>query len=319
MIGGGSKGGSMEKKSPFMQKRVMIVAALFCCLLWGSAFPAIRLSYAQLGELDKYQMLLLAGIRFMLAGLFVLAFAGLRLRIRLIPPRREILLLLTVALLQTFGAYVLYYIGMAHTSGVKGSILVTLSVFLVAVFAHFMFRADRLSWKKGIGLLCGFAGVVVVNVSLLADEPFSFTMAGEGLIVLHCVLGAGATVLVRKYATGKDMVRLSGAQLLIGGVMLTATGFAGNPKGIVFNTGAMLLLVYMAALSAVAFTLWFVLLKHHKATVLEQYKFAVPLFGSLLSVLLVPNEHIGAEMLAAAVLVAVGIWVVNRQEKNISA
>ena len=174
MIGGGSKGGSMEKKSLFIQKRVMISAALFCCLLWGSAFPAIRLSYAQLGELDKYQMLLLAGLRFMLAGFFVLAFAGLRLRIRLIPPRREVPLLLTVALLQTFGAYVLYYIGMAHTSGVKGSILVTLSVFLVAVFAHFMFRADRLSWKKGIGLLCGFAGVVVVNVSLLADEPFSF-------------------------------------------------------------------------------------------------------------------------------------------------
>ena len=148
----------MEKKSLFEKKSVMILTALLCCLLWGSAFPTIKLSYAELGELNGFQMILLAGLRFTLAGLFVLAFAKLRLKSKLVPPRREWPLLLAVALLQTFGSYVLYYIGMAHTSGVKGSIIVTLSVFLVAVFAHFMFRSDRLSWKKGIGLLKRFRG-----------------------------------------------------------------------------------------------------------------------------------------------------------------
>jgi drug/metabolite transporter (DMT)-like permease len=264
-------------------------------------------------------MILLAGLRFTLAGVFVLAFAKLRMGSRLRPPRNEWPLLLTVALLQTFGSYVLYYIGMAHTSGVKGSILVTLSVFLVAVFAHFMFRSDRLNWKKGIGLLLGFAGVIAVNVTLLGNETFSFSMKGEGLIVLHCTLGAAATVLVRKYGGSMDIVRVSGGQLVSGGLLLIVVGFAGSPQGITFNTAAALLLVYMAALSAVAFTLWFVMLKFHKATVLEQYKFAIPLFGALLSMLLVPGEHIGPEMLAAAALVTVGIWIVNKEEKRISA
>ncbi len=309
----------MEKKSLFEKKSVMILTALLCCLLWGSAFPTIKLSYAELGELNGFQMILLAGLRFTLAGLFVLAFAKLRLKSKLVPPRREWPLLLAVALLQTFGSYVLYYIGMAHTSGVKGSIIVTLSVFLVAVFAHFMFRSDRLSWKKGIGLLSGFAGVVAVNITLLGGETFSFSMNGEGLIVLHCVLGAAATVMVRKYGGSVDTVRVSGGQLVVGGSMLIAVGYAGSPQGLVFNTEAALLLVYMAALSAVAFTLWFVMLKYHKATILEQYKFAIPLFGALLSVLLVPGEHIGPEMLAAAVLVTMGVWIVNREEKHISA
>ena len=207
---------------------------------------------------------------------------------------------------------------MAHTSGVKGSIIVTLSVFLVAVFAHFIFPSDRLSWKKGIGLLSGFAGVVAVNITLLGGETVSFSLEGEGLIVLHCVLGAAATVMVRKYGGSMDIVRISGGQLVVGGLMLIAVGYSSSPQGLTFNTAAVLLLIYMAALSAVAFTLWFVMLKYHKATTLEQYKFAIPLFGALLSVLLVPGEHIGPEMLAAAVLVTVGIWIVNREEKRIS-
>src|SRR5690606_15788855 len=112
-------------------------------------------------------------------------------------PRREWPLLLAVAGLQAFGAYMAYYIGMSHITGVKGSILNSLSVFLVAVFAHFMSGprsdADRLSWRKTVGLLYGFAGVVAVNVTLLKGEMFSFAPEGEGLIVLQCVLSALAT------------------------------------------------------------------------------------------------------------------------------
>jgi drug/metabolite transporter (DMT)-like permease len=277
------------------------------------------MSYAELGNLNAWQMILLAGLRFTLAGVMVLAFGRMRLKIRVIPPRHEWPLLLTVAGLQTFGSYVAYYIGMARVAGVKGSILVSLTVFLVALFAHFMFASDRLSWRKAVGLLCGFAGVVVVNITMLAGETFTFALNGEGLIALHCVLGALATVLVRKYGGGTDSVRLSGGQLAVGGLLLIAVGFAGDPQGLVFNTAAALLLVYMAALSAVAFTLWFVMLRYHKATVLEQYKFAIPLFGALLSMLLVPGEHVGPEMIAAAALVTVGVWVVNKEEKRISA
>jgi drug/metabolite transporter (DMT)-like permease len=297
----------------------MILTAMLCCLLWGSAFPTIKMSYAELGSLNAWQMILLAGLRFTLAGVMVLAFGRMRLKIRVIPPRHEWPLLLTVAGLQTFGSYVAYYIGMARVTGVKGSILVSLTVFLVALFAHFMFASDRLSWRKAVGLLCGFAGVVVVNITMLTGETFAFALNGEGLIVLHCVLGALATVLVRKYGGGTDSVRLSGGQLAVGGLLLIAVGYAGDPRGLVFNMAAALLLVYMAALSAVAFTLWFVMLRYHKATVLEQYKFAIPLFGALLSMLLVPGEHVGPEMIAAAALVTVGVWIVNKEEKRISA
>ena len=73
------------------------------------------------------------------------------------------------------------------------------------------------------------------------------------------------------------------------------------------------LLAYTGVVSAVSYTLCFLVLRYHKATEVEQYKFAVPLFGSLLSVIFVPGEHMGIEMLGAAALVAAGIFIVNRQ------
>ena len=310
----------MEKISPFQKKSVMVLTAMLCCLLWGSAFPAIKLSYAELGNLDAWQMLLLAGLRFTLAGAMVLVSARLRMKIRVIPPRREWPLLLAVAGLQTFGAYMAYYIGMSHITGVKGSILNSLSVFLVAVFAHFMTAradADRLSWRKAVGLLCGFAGVFWSTSRCSKGDVF-FRPGRRGSSWCNACWRL-ATVLVRKYGGKTDIVRLSGGQLAIGGILLTIVGYAGNPQGLAFTPTAALLLVYMAALSAAAFTLWFVMLKYHKATVLEQYKFAIPLFGTLLSVLLVPGEHIGSEMIAAAALVALGVWIVNKEEKRISA
>lgn len=304
----------MNTHSIFEKKGVMAAAAVFCCLLWGSAFPSLKITYEQMGTLSESQKILLAGCRFTISGIGVLAFARLKMRTKLKPKRAEIPFILLVALLQTFGSYVLYYIGLGHTPAVKSAVLTSMSAFIVAILSHFMTRNDRLGWKKGIGLLCGFAGVVMANVSVLSGSAFSFALIGEGFIVLHSVLCAVTVVLMRKYGGRVDVVRLNGWQFFLGGLMLIGVGAAGSPEGLSFNVVTSLLLVYTAMISGVAFTLWFVLLKYHNASLLEQYKFAIPIFGSMLSVLLLPGEHLGPEMIAAVVLVAAGMVIVNKQD-----
>lgn len=304
----------MNQHSVFEKKSVMLITAMICCLLWGSAFPSLKITYQLLGDINEFQKIWLAGLRFTLAGFGILVFAKLKMRTSLKLKAKEMPFILLIALLQTFGAYVLYYIGLGHTTAVKTAILTSLSAFLVAIMSHFMTRNDRLGWKKGLGLLCGFAGVVIVNVSMLSGAVFSFSLLGEGLIVLHSLMIAITIVLMRKFGGNIDVVRLSGWQFFFGGLMLCVTGYAGSPGGVEMNAGAIALLLYMAVLAAVAFTLWFVLLKYHNATLLEQYKFASPLFGTALSVLFVPGEHIGIEMIAAVALVAVGMVIVNRQD-----
>jgi len=302
----------MNQHSVFEKKGVMIATALFCCLLWGSAYPSLKITYQLLGSINEFQKIWLAGLRFTLAGFGVLVFAKLKMRISLKLTAKEMPFILLISLLQTFGAYVLYYIGIGHTTAVKTAVLTASTAFFVAIMSHFTTKNDRLGWKKGLGLLCGFAGVVMANVSMLSGAVFSFSLLGEGFIVLHSLMTAMTLVLVRKYGERLDVIRLSGWQFLFGGAMLCVTGYAGSPGGIEMNAVVIALLFYMAAIAAVAITLWFVLLKYHNATLLEQYKFANPLFGTVLSVMFVPGEHIGIEMIAAVVLVAVGVVIVNR-------
>lgn len=316
MITSRHKGARMDRSSIFEKKSVMIIAALFCCLLWGSAFPSVKISYSLLNLANEFQKILFAGIRFTIAGLAVLVFAKVKLKIRIKPTRSEMPFILLIAMLQTFGMYTLYYIGIGNTTGVKASILVSMSVFVVVILAHFVFKNDKLSWRKIIGLILGIAGVVLVNFSLLDASLFSFSLTGEGFIAISSLFSAATAILIRKNAGKVDAVKLNGWQLFIGGLLLMTVGFIGYPHFPAFTWATGLLLIYLAAISAVAFTVWFVLIRHHNVSYLSQFKFAIPIFGSLLSVIFIPEEHLGLEILAAILLVALGTLIVNRRSKK---
>jgi len=170
--------------------------------------------------------------------------------------------------------------------------------------------------KKIIGLVLGFTGVVLVNFSLLDSALFSFSLTGEGFIAISSLFSAATAILIRKNAGKVDAVKLNGWQLLLGGLLLMTVGLTGYPHFPAFNLVSGLLLLYLAAISAVAFTIWFVLLKHHNVSYLSQFKFAIPVFGSLLSVIFIPEEYLGLEILAAILLVALGTLIVNRRSKT---
>lgn len=305
----------MDRQSGFENKTVMILIAIACCFAWGSAFPIIKLSYAKMGIHSEFEKILFAGFRFALAGAGVLSYVKFKQKKTLALKRNEVPFMLLISMLQTFGKSILFYIGLSYTTGVKSSILVSTSVFIVAIMCHFCIATDKLSWKKALGLLCGFSGVVLVNLSGGDALTLSFSMNGEGLILISVVLGALTVVLIKKQGGRVDIIRLTGWQMFLGGIVLIVVGFAGSSRMPTFTVTTTLLLLYLAALSGIAFTFWFALLKYHNASSVELYKFVVPISGSLLSVILLPGEHIGIEMLVAAGLVAVGTIIVNRQDK----
>ena len=304
----------MKGHSIFENKKVMIITAVCCCIAWSSALPSLKISFSMLNITGDFEKILFGGLRYMLAGMGVLVFARLKQKKRVALKRKDVPFTLLIAFLQTFGAMILCYIGISNTTGVKCSILIPTSVFMVALLAHFMFKNDKLNGRKVIGLLLGFAGVLVVNVSLLGGEEASFRFMGEGFILISVAMGALTMVLIRKYGGRFDTVLLNGRQLLLAGAGMCVVGFIGHPHLPVFNIATGALFIHLAAVTAVCFTLWFVMLGHHNASLLEQYKFIVPISGSLLSVLLLPGEHIGIEILIAVLLVSVGTIIVNRQD-----
>lgn len=150
---------TQRQASPFARKNVVYVCAAFCCLLWGSAYPAIKSGYDlfQIATDDIPSKIVFAGYRFLFAGGLLLLFALLQRKpIGRFRPRQFAQLML-LGLTQTSLQYLFFYIGLAFTSGVKGSIMNATGTFFSVLLAHFIYQNDRLSYNKTLGCILGFA------------------------------------------------------------------------------------------------------------------------------------------------------------------
>lgn len=289
--------------------------ATLCCLLWGSAYPAIKIGYDLLGITPSNVpgQMLFAGWRFLMAGLFLLILsAWMRKPVFSLSPEQggQVALL---GLTQTAIQYVFFYIGLAHASGVKSSIMNATGVFFSVVLAHFIYANDRLSSRKTMGCLIGFLGVVVVNLSGGASLTFEFSLLGEGFVTIAAFVLAAASIYGKRVSRRLDPLIMTGWQLFIGGGVLAVVGLAGGAQLEGLNAGSGALLFYMALLSSVAFAVWSLLLKHNPVGLIAAFNFLVPVFGSLFSAALLGESLIHWSNLAALVLVCAGIWFVTRQ------
>lgn len=304
-------------KEQWMQKPVVVLLGAFvCCSLWGSAYPCIKIGYRlfRIAADDTATQILFAGIRFFLAGILAILFGSLVQRKWLKPPRTSGKEILVLAMLQTVIQYLFFYIGLAHTSGVKASIIGAVNVFVAILVASLLFHQEVLNKRKVGGCIIGFIGVVIVNLNGM-DFHFGF---GDGAIFLSTVAYAFSSVYLKKYSAKHDPVMLSGYQFVTGGLMLAAAGFAMGGRLTEVSSGAVGLLVYLAFVSAVAYSLWGILLKYNPVSRVTVYGFMNPIFGVLLSALLLgeKSQASGIFSLIALMLVCTGIFIVNH-EKNI--
>jgi drug/metabolite transporter (DMT)-like permease len=304
--------------SIFADRRGLIAIATLCCLLWGSAVPAVKFGYGLIGlpPGDTASLLLFAGIRFCLAGLLLLGYGVMSGRAIALAPKRfgEVAVL---GLGQTAIQYTCYYVGLANTTAVKTSIMSSTLVFFSVLLAHFLYADDKLTGRRVLGCLIGFAGVVAVNMASGALD-FQFSLSGEGLLLVSTFAGSLAAIYGRRLSRDMDATVMTGWQLLIGGMVLTALGLAGGGHFSSFSVGAGLLILYLAAVSAVAFALWSLLLKHNPVSNVAIFNFEIPVFGVVISALVLGESVFEWKNLVALVLVCVGIWLVTSRGKAAS-
>ncbi|MFC5469873.1 DMT family transporter [Cohnella suwonensis] len=287
-------------------------AAAGATLLWGSAFPYVKLSYKELGigKDDVFEQLLFAGYRFTLAALLILAFMKLLGR-SIAYQRGSLPRVARIGLFQTLLQYVFFYYGMSASTGVQGSIIAGTTSFFQILLAHFMYAGDRITLRRTTGLIVGFSGVVFVGLGK-GEASFQFGVAEVALLAAMFFGGLG-NVLSKKESEHLDILYMTSFQMLIGGVALVAIGAAG--AGIApfsFSAEAAWMLLYLAALSAVGFALWNTVMKYNKVGSISMYLFLIPVFGVILSALLL-DEALHVYVWAALALVAAGIVIVNRQ------
>ncbi len=292
---------------------MVFLLATLCCLLWGSAYPAIKNGYAMflIAPDDIPSKMLFAGYRFVFAGLLLLVMAVLTRRDIFNLSWKKLRQISTLGLTQTSLQYVFFYVGLAYTTGVKSSIMNATGTFFSVILAHFIYRNDRLSLNKALGCLIGFAGVMVVNFnSDLLD--IHFTLLGEGFVVIAAFILSAATIYGKKISQGMDSIVLTGYQLAIGGVALSVAGYLTGGELTGFTLKSSALLFYMVLLSSVAFALWTILLKYNRVGLVAVFNFLIPIFGAILSAIFLGESILEWKNVIALLLVCSGIGLVTR-------
>lgn len=307
--------GIKVKEETMKKTGTVCLLAMVCCLLWGSAFPSIKVGYElfQISSGDTASQILFAGCRFALAGIMVIVI-GSALQGKLLKPSKAALpKIAKICLMQTVIQYFFFYVGLAHTTGVKGSIVEASNVFLAILISSLIFGQEKLEGKKMLGCLVGFAGVVLINLSGGGME-LGFNFMGDGFIFISAIAYALSSVFIKKYSQTENPVMISGYQFLAGGLIMVAGAMAAGGRFGKFTVSCAGILLYMAMISAVAYTLWGILLKYNPVSKVSIFGFMNPVFGVLLSaVVLGEGSSFGIRGVAALVLVCAGIFIVNAE------
>ena len=295
---------------------VTLLTAVFCCVLWGSASPAIKIAYElfKIGPEDTASRIMLAGARFMIAGAMTIVFGSLLARKFLVPKRESWRNVVILALVQTVGQYYFFFMALANTSGVRGSIINASGYFIAILFAVYIFHFEKMTAKKMLGCLVGFAGILLImggGQALMSGGRV--TLAGEGAMLAADFFYAASGCLIKIFSRDENPVALSGYQFLLGGAILFAIGSLMGGHLVFYSASCALNLIYMGFISAGAYTLWGVLLKYNPVSRVAILGFINPVMGVLLSALFLGEnrEAFSAMGLVSLLLVSLGILIVN--------
>ncbi|ACL70044.1 DMT family transporter [Halothermothrix orenii] len=307
----------MREENIFTGKYSVPFLATLACILWGTAFPFLKISYQELGigKNDYLLKILFASYRFLMAAVILLIWRVIKTRKSISHDittlgKKSIIKLLLLGFIQTTLQYFFFYNGLANTTGVKASILNTLGIFLTVVLSHFIFYYDKLNLQKSLGLVLGFSGVVLVNLSR-GEFSFSFNFLGEGFIIMAAITSALSNLLVKKISLKIEPTIITAYQMLMGALILFLIAVTGvSPLSLNMSLKALLILIYLSFVSAAGFGLWYSLIKYNKLGYISIYRFVIPVSGVFFSTLLL-NEGITGYIFTALVFVSTGIVLIN--------
>ena len=302
----------------FTSPVVIIVGAMLCCALWGSATPFIKMGYRVMFEGSKPDVpstILFAGIRFALAGFITIVIYSIARRKVLYPKRENLGRVAVIAAFQTIIQYFFFYIGLANTSGAKGTIISGSSSFFAIFISTLMFKQEKLTLKKVIACIVGFAGIIAVNLNGL---DFKMNFMGDCFVLFSSISLAFSSVLVKIFSKNEDPVVISGYQFMMGGAVMVAVGLIAGGKIDYVNVKGIAILIYLAFLSAIAYALWGILLKFNPVSKVTIFSFMTPVFGVLLTKLMLPDESTVKliNLIISLVLVCIGVFMLNYTRQN---
>ena len=297
--------------SLFQRPVWVVVFALTAAIVWGWAFPLIKVGFIAFGitaDMTGSKMLF-SGIRFAAAGLIVLSVARSSGRSFKMSKGNDWQFILAFALMNTTLHYFFFYVGMSHSEGSRAAILNSLSTFLVVLLACACFKSDRLTSRKIIGCAVGFCGILALNLG--GAESGQFSWLGDGMVILNAICSAIAALMTCRLSRRIDVFVGTGYSLSIGALLLILPGLAFGGTLPDINTLGIVCLLLLIAISALGFALYNKLLSMNPVGKVAIYNSLIPVVGAVTSCLCL-GETFHLKYALAGGLAAIGIYIINK-------
>ena len=277
--------------------------------IWSSSFMWIKIAVQDIDPITLVAFRTLFGLLF---GVVVIFFQ------RVSWPRgfRSWFPLLLLGLTNIAIPFFLISWGEQSIDSAVASILDATVPLFTILLAHFLLRDDKITLPKMLGLLIGFAGVVVLLSQDLATASSS-SLLGQAAVILASVFYAGSSIYVRR--TTQDtpgIVRSAGPLVSATAVMWLATFLFERPVEMPQLGMTWVALLWLGVLgSGLAFVMAYYLIHEIGPTRTSMVTYLFPLGGVILGITFL-HEQPTWQMIAGASLIVASLAIANWKPKK---
>lgn len=282
------------------------LAWITVCVVWGTTYLAIRVA------LETVPVLLVAGLRWMVAGI-VLALYAVSTGRRLPGPPFWATLALLGFLMNVVGNGFVVWAEQFVASGLTAVLIASVPFWSVGIEACLP-KGERAGWATWSGLAVGFAGIVVLVWPELSTGGAAGRQFVGGVIgiQLACFGWALGTAFIKRHPFSGDPLASTSMQMLFSGTMLLIMAtMAGEWASLNFTARSLAAMVYLTiAGSVIAYTAYVYAVRHLPISTVSLYAYVNPLIAVALGSLLL-GEPFSARIVFAGVLVLAGTAIVR--------
>lgn len=211
--------------------------------------------------------------------------------------------------------FMLLFTALEYTAVSRASIFMYTMPVWVAIGAHFLIPGERLTVRRGIGLVLAVVGVGVA----LLDEPPSWTpnaFLGDMMCIAGAMCWAGIALTARttKLSRSSAEMQLTYQLIVSAPILLAVALYVGDP---IREPTAAILGIFafqVIVVVGIGFLSWFAILRIYPASDMTSFSFLAPLFGVLASWIIL-DEKLSLSILLALALVGAGIFLISWRRK----
>ncbi len=292
-----------------MAKNKSIFYTLPVMLLWGSLFPMVKLGYNAYSISTTGDILLFAGVRFTICGAVICLYSLLKNKESYCAVKTSLAPVLLSGLFAIILHYSFTYLGLSMTDSSKTAILKQIGALFYVCFSFLFFKDDKLTVRKLIAVIIGFAGIIAINAD---KNSISFNM-GDLFIILASFCTVFSNAISKKTLQTVNAVTLTGVSQLFGGIVLLTVGTVmGGSMNFAFDKAYIML--YICTASIFSYCIWFGIVKTAELSKLFIIKFAEPVFACIFGAILLGENIFKPQYLIAFILISLGIIIVNSKK-----